>query len=57
MAAKSRMWDFLIFYSFCFFEGMYFFSVATFSKEMNIGGVVEHFRWIIDRSLKANFEL
>ena len=53
MAAKSRIWDFLIFYSFRlktsqFFEGMYFFFVATFSKGMSFNGIVEHFRKFID---------
>ena len=31
-----------------FFEGMYFFYVATFSEGMLSSGVVKHFREIID---------
>ena len=53
MAAKSRIWDFPIIYRFLletsqFFEGMYFFSVATFSEGMLFSGVVKYFRNFID---------
>ena len=57
MAAKSRIWDFPIIYSFGFFEVMYFFSVATFFKEMLFSGVVKHFRRFIDWNIKSNFEI
>ena len=48
MAAKSRIWDFPIFYRFQFFDGMYFFFVATFSEGMSFNGIVEHFKKFID---------
>ena len=40
-----------------FFEGMYFFYVATFSEGMLSSGVVKHFRKFIDWNFKSTFEI
>ena len=53
MTAKSRIRAFPIIYGFRlqishFFEGIYFFSIATFSEGMSFSRVVEHFRKFID---------